>query len=371
MEPTADIKQNDAKQKFEKNLEKQLQRQIQVRASLRSLGLFMEKMLTRTTVSGLENIPKQGPVIFAPNHASTYDPVVLANYLPLESALVGPGDFKLLWPGSWLVENSGVITIMRGSVDRDSFKKMEAVLRAGKMLGIFPEGGTWEKRLEDVKSGVAFLSASTGAPIVPIALGGTYQVWKKMFRLQRPHVTIRFGTLLPPVQLSGNRKTRQQELQDASVELMRVIYGMLPTEDQRRYDECAVQRFSATLDFIPHVMKKVQQGVLPLFSGLAELVSKPNLFSPLYLNAGLPLRPFVQKLGRFVPAFEFYRATTALQEAFAGDFQGYLEYRLGDEKTAQVIQDLADLMPLAQEAIQADVAMRFTVNVWLDGEGFA
>lgn len=337
--------------------------QIRLRRILRWIALIVGKIFTRTTVKGREHIPTEGPVLFAGNHLSTYDPVLMMVYLPKNVQIVGPGDFKLLWPANWIVENLGLILTKRGAIDRQSIKQMEEVLKGDGLLALFPEGGTWEKALEDVKSGAAYLSQMTNARIVPVALGGTYQVWGKMSRFKRPRITVTFGEPLPPVQVSGDRKTRQQELQDASVDLMKRIYAMLPEADQRFYDEIPRQRFAAELSFTPEISPSEP---IPDLSGLTELISKPNLFSPLHRNAALPLKPFVQRLGRYTPADEFEQAVRALQEAFKTTFKGYLEYRLGDEKAAQIYTELEALLPIAQAAVKADAAICYTPRRWVE-----
>ena len=103
--------------------EKKAQRQLRNRRLLRSLGGFVGKVFTRTHVTGLENIPKQGPVLFLANHFSTYDAVLMMIYLPEKAQFVGPGDFKLLWPANLVVESIGIIMVARGSMDRNSLKQ--------------------------------------------------------------------------------------------------------------------------------------------------------------------------------------------------------------------------------------------------------
>ena len=335
-------------------------RQMRYRRILRRLGRFLGGIMTRMTVTGLENIPENGPVLIAGNHFSTYDAFILAAYLPDKVQFVGPGDFKLLWPANLVVENLGLILAARGSVDRESMKKMDAVLKNGGFLALFPEGGTWEKGIEDVKSGAAYLSMTTGASVVPMAIGGTYQVWKRIFQFKRPKIAVHFGELIPPIEMSGNRKTRQQELQDYSIQLMYKIYDKLPQTDKDLYDIIPRQRFSATLEFLPDVVSFED---LPELAGLSELISKPNLFSPLHKNAGLPLRPFVQRLGKFTPAYEFHEAVLALQKAFENEFKGYLEYRLGDDKAKLIYQDLAAFLPIIEKTVNADAAIKYTVNI--------
>jgi hypothetical protein len=140
------------------------------------------------------------------------------------------------------------------------------------------------------------------------------------------------------------------------------IYANLPPEDKQLYDEVPRKRFKAELEFMPSTFKPES---LPDLSGLTELISKPNLFNPMHRNAKLPVRPFVKRKGQFTPAREFQVAVLALREAFNTNFKGYLEYRLGDEKAALIRQDFEDFLPLIEQAIQADVAIKFTPKMWL------
>ncbi|NDJ86137.1 MAG: 1-acyl-sn-glycerol-3-phosphate acyltransferase [Chloroflexi bacterium] len=343
----------------------QLQRQNRMRTWLRRMGRVAGRILTRFEISGLENIPTEGPVIFAGNHFSTYDAVLFLTHLPSRTQIVGPGDFKLLWPANVVVENVGVIMAQRGSVDRKGLRAMEQVLKNGGFLALFPEGGTWEKGLDDVKSGAAYLSMTTGAKIVPVSIGGTYQVWKRMFRFRRPRVSMHFGEVLPPIVVSGDRKSRQQELQTASVELMHIIYANLPLADRQRYDEAPQQRYWASIDFLPQTIHPAD---VPRLEGLTELISKPNLFSPLHRNAGLPLDPFTRRVGRYTPAHFFEQAIRALQAAFEIDFKGYLEYRLGEDKANRIYADLAAFLPIVQQAGREHIAIRFTPHMSLQQE---
>jgi 1-acyl-sn-glycerol-3-phosphate acyltransferase len=329
------------------------------RRVVRWLGRALLRLLTRTTITGQEHLTAEGPVIYAANHASTFDALLLLTILPLDTVFVGPGDFKLLWPANWIVNHAGLILMKRGAVDRDGLKRMIEVLKAGGRLAMFPEGGTWEKPIDDVKSGASYLSQAAGARIVPMGFGGTYQVWTRIFRLRRPKMTITIGEPLPPVTVSADRKHRQDELQAAAVDLMHRIYDLLPRDTQARYDQLAHQRFTGHLLFDPPPIPPP----LVSFDALAELVSKPNLFSPLHRNAKLPVKPFV-RAGRFYPAPIMKRAAEALLSAFSesGDFAGYLEYRLGDMKADEIRAALAAIITAVDEAPGARVAFMLTVK---------
>jgi 1-acyl-sn-glycerol-3-phosphate acyltransferase len=329
------------------------------RALFRPLALWIEKTLTQTTITGLENIPAQRPLIFAPNHASTYDAMLLIAHLPEETELVGPGDFKLLFPANVLIAWGGIVRIKRAALDRDSLKIMSSALERGLNLALFPEGGTWEKPLDAVKPGVAYLSAQHNVPILPISFGGTYGVWDKIIRLKRPKITIHFGEPLPPVVIA-DRKLRGETLQRASSDLMTRIYERLPDADRARYDVAAAQVFHGRV-YATNSAQEAQDDA-PDFAVLAELASKPNLVSPLYRNAKLPLRPLLDH-ERDHAAADFVIAVERLQHAFSGEYAGYLDYRLGEAKAKAVHDELAALRALALDAHHRALRLRFVPRV--------
>jgi len=341
------------------------QRTIWMRRGFRLLGWLVLHLLARTTITGREHLKTPGPVIYTANHASTFDALLLLTLLPLDTVFVGPGDFKLLWPANWIVRHGGLILMKRGSVDREGLKLMLEVLKSGGRLAMFPEGGTWEKSIDDVKSGVSYLSHAADACLVPMGFGGTYQVWAQIAHLRRPRITVQIGAPLPPVTVSGDRKRRQDDLQAAAVDLMRRIYDLLPPDTQARYDRLSRQQFSGRLIFDPPAMPPPDVSL----DALAELVSKPNLFSPLHRNAKLPVKPFVRS-GHFYPALVMKTAADSLLVAFSegGEFAGYLEYRLGDARADQVRAALKAISA-CMGGTQAGARVAFVAEVHETTEG--
>jgi hypothetical protein len=103
------------------------------------------------------------------------------------------------------------------------------------------------------------------------------------------------------------------------------------------------------------------------FAVLAELISKPNLFSPLHRNLALPLHPFLEQ-GRFCPASEFIVAAEALLAIFQGSLADYLDYRLGTQKAQQALVELEDLLSISQRAAEGGLALRFTPQIIVHDE---
>lgn len=330
-----------------------------LRAILRGAGRAALRLLARLEVSGERHLATPGPVIYAANHLSTFDAMLFFLLLPPDTVFVGPGDFPLEQPGEWLVNHLGLIRARRGAVDREGLKRMAAVLKAGGRLALFPEGGTWEKPIDDVKPGAAYLSQMTGAAIVPIGLGGTYRAWDALRAQRRPAISVRIGPPLPPITVSADRHRRQDELQAASVALMARIYDLLPPETQALYDSFGRARYHGRLAFDP------PRGVAPAVSldALAELICKPNLFRPLHRIARLPVAPFLHP-GCFYPPGTMRLAAGSLLGAFTeGDFAGYLEYRLGEDKADRVRAALRAIIARIDAPGPSGVRVAFAVRV--------
>jgi 1-acyl-sn-glycerol-3-phosphate acyltransferase len=73
------------------------------------------------------------------------------------------------------------------------------VLSAGEVLVLFPEGTRREGSVvEDVLEGAGFLSARSGAPVLPVGIGGSDRAMPRGAMLPRPRkVRLVFGELVP------------------------------------------------------------------------------------------------------------------------------------------------------------------------------
>jgi 1-acyl-sn-glycerol-3-phosphate acyltransferase len=319
-----------------------------IRSLMRLTSRVMLATLTRTTVTGLENIPASGPLLILANHRSTIDPMLLLAHLPSETEFVGPGDFKLLFPGNLIIKWYGLVQVRRSTqLERASLKLMTDILKSGKMLGLFPDGGTWEKPITDAKPGAAYLSMTTSAPILPIGIGGAYQAWGMVMRLQRPRLTVNIGKVMPPVQAGDTRSKRGEALEAATQEIMRRIYNLLPAEDQAWYDDMARRRYDVIVETSGANGRETV--TLPGSAVLGEIMLKPNLMSPLIHNARLPLDPLrLETQGTPFPPASIRLAASSLQEALHGPFADYMEYRLGEPKARELYSALDALTALAE-----------------------
>jgi len=106
-------------------------------------------------------------------------------------------------------------------------------LRRGKILILFPEGErSVDSEIKAFKKGAAILSLHVGAPIVPVALDGTHEVWPRarLPRLSRlllfsdARVRIRFGLPLEP---SAGERRRDGDYASVTARLRAAIAEML------------------------------------------------------------------------------------------------------------------------------------------------
>jgi 1-acyl-sn-glycerol-3-phosphate acyltransferase len=164
------------------------------RLSERTAWIFLNTFWGIKT-TGLDAVPRSGPLLVACNHASLADPPLLGVALaparrPCFLAKKELFSNPIL---TWFFRGTGVIPLDRGSADHAAMRAALEVLESGGTLAIFPEGTrTKPGERRAPKLGVSFLSARTGAPVVPVRVLGTAG-----FPRERP-LEVRFGSPLPP-----------------------------------------------------------------------------------------------------------------------------------------------------------------------------
>lgn len=127
-------------------------------------------------VTGIENIPDDGPAVLCPNHLAAIDSFVLPAVLPRGIRYVGKAEYLDDWKTKKLFPALGMIPIDRRGGDHASaaLDAARQVLDLGGLFGIYPEGTRSRSgKLHKGHTGAARLAIESGAPIVPIGLIGT------------------------------------------------------------------------------------------------------------------------------------------------------------------------------------------------------
>ncbi|MFF2653448.1 lysophospholipid acyltransferase family protein [Streptomyces sp. NPDC058045] len=198
----------------------------------RRIGVGLMYGLWRPRVLGAWKVPATGPVILAGNHSHNVDGPMLmgtaprpVHFLVKQEAFVGPLDPFLRGIGQLPVDRSGT--------DRSAVTRALAVLTAGGVLGIFPEGTRGEGDFASLRAGLAYFALRSGAPIVPVAVLGSAERQGRLVRALPPlrsRVDVVFGE---PFQAAepGGRRTRKA-LDEATEGIQRRLAAHL--ENARR-----------------------------------------------------------------------------------------------------------------------------------------
>lgn len=166
-----------------------------------SLALRLTQLYTRFVhhlrVEGLENVPERNranpqALIFVVNHTAGVDPLLVQAPLPFEVRWVMARDMAIpLLRPVW--EWARVILVDRMTREASALRDALRHLRAGGVLGVFPEGGIERppRQILPFEPGIGLLIRKSRATIVPVVIEGTPQVdpaWASLARTSRSRV---------------------------------------------------------------------------------------------------------------------------------------------------------------------------------------
>lgn len=145
----------------------------------------------KVEVSGLENLPAHGGVLFVSNHQGAFDIPLLIGYLPGVKGFVSKKEnFRLPIVSTWM-KLLGCIVIDRGDLRQSAGAIARGIrdLKAGRWLVIFPEGTRSKSgNLQRFKEGSFKLATRSGAPIVPLTIDGSYRLLESNHGRIRPGI---------------------------------------------------------------------------------------------------------------------------------------------------------------------------------------
>lgn len=167
------------------------------------------KLVFRYKALGTENIPRAGelgerPVVFACNHVSYADPVILWSVLFARGNgcrfLARSSLFRPVIGG--LIARAGAIPIDPDTADRKALKRAAAALKRGENLLIFPEGTRMNRpdKVYHPHAGVVLIANMGKAKIVPVGISGTEKImpYGKPKFLRFPRIYCNFGEPIDP-----------------------------------------------------------------------------------------------------------------------------------------------------------------------------
>jgi len=193
-------------------------------------------------VTGLQNIPSDGPAIVAANHRSYFDITVMAIVMAKAGRpirFLGKAEIFDMPVVGEIASALGGIRVDRGSGSSGPLDAALRSLAAGEVVGLMPQGTIPRGRDffdPDLKGrpGVVRLAAGSGAPVVPVGLWGTEQVWPRSAKAPRVSVTGR-----PTVTATVGEPVADLGGQDEAADTQRVmdaIVSLLPPEARDHHE---------------------------------------------------------------------------------------------------------------------------------------
>jgi 1-acyl-sn-glycerol-3-phosphate acyltransferase len=202
---------------------------------LRVLVHGISRAYWRVEVEGADAVPVTGPVILAPVHRSFMDFFVVSEVTKRKIFYMAKDEmWKSPVLGSFL-EAVGAFPVHRDGADRLALERAQDVLERGDVLILFPEG---TRRVgpvvEDLHEGAAFLAARTGAPIVPIGIGGTAEAMPKGSKFVRPvKVHIVVGRPIEPPERSARGRVPRTQVHALTEQLGAELQTLYDDAEQR------------------------------------------------------------------------------------------------------------------------------------------
>ena len=192
------------------------------------------------TITGSEHFPRQGGAVLVMNHVGYFD------FAYAGLAAHPSGRLVRFMAKEQVFHHRVSGPLMRGMhhipVDRgagaSSFRAAVGALKAGEIVGVFPEATISRAfELKDFKSGAIRMAQAADVPLIPMAIWGSQRVWTKDHpkRLGRTNIPITLSVGEPL------RVTRKDNADEANLELRGRISdaaarrpGVLPPAQRRR-----------------------------------------------------------------------------------------------------------------------------------------
>lgn len=204
-------------------------------AVVRAVLVGLCRLWFRVRATGIEHVPASGAYILAPVHRSNLDfALVLVctkrrlRYLAKDSLWKGGGFWAKVFTAL------GGIPVARGSADREALRTCIEVIEAGEPLVIFPEGTRQTGPVvQELFDGPAFVQSRTGAPIIPVGIGGSEAAMPKGARIIKPHkVAVVVGPALAFEEHEGS-KAKRAAIRARTAELHGVLQGLFDDAQRR------------------------------------------------------------------------------------------------------------------------------------------
>jgi 1-acyl-sn-glycerol-3-phosphate acyltransferase len=203
-----------------------------------AIKLFWKYLGLRFDFQGIHHIPRDGGAILSINHVGYLD------FALTGTAALPTGRYVRFMAKKEVFDNKLAGPLMRGmhhiSVDRSSgsasFVAALRALRAGEIVGIFPEGTiSVSFEIKELKSGAVRLAMAAGVPVIPTIVWGSQRIWtkkvKRNLRREKFPVTVAFGEPLY-FDKQSNVEASESLLRETMIAMLHEVQQKYPDSHQ-------------------------------------------------------------------------------------------------------------------------------------------
>jgi len=168
---------------------------------------------SKVIVTGIENVPKDGAVVFASNHQGHMDSAVFLGFIKKPKgfiSIVEAKRFPIVY--SWM-KSIRCVFMDRSNIKQsvECINKAVEIIKEGHSMVIFPEGKLSDSdEMTEFKKGSMKLAIKAGVPVIPVTISGTYKVMDKYGKRVKPY-TVRC-IIDKPIQTNNLQKDEEHKL---------------------------------------------------------------------------------------------------------------------------------------------------------------
>jgi len=322
------------------------------RGMLRGAARLLLRSLCRVEIEGRGRFPEGGPLIVVGNHAAVMETVMMTVFTPWQMELMGAADIPHERISQVVMDLYRVIPVRRGAIDREAMFGALSVLEQGGIIGAFPEGGIWQAGQMAPRTGVAWLSERSGAPVLPIGFGGMWGALGKALRFERPRLTMRVGEALPAAKVPAGM-SRKKALEAYARQVLAAIRELVP-EAERAADGWRDAWFELVIEVRDadegEWRSALEAWEIPQGAALAQLLQTPGLMKVFVENLGLPCGALM-RLGERPSNVALKMGCEAVLGYLEDENPFFLDYRVG----GQLGRDMRlGLEQLSERCVSAD-----------------
>ena len=314
-------------------------------------GIFraLLNFLFRIEVEGLENFPKNGPLLIVGNHTGAMEVVLLNAYAPCQIEMLSAADMPAERITEIINAIYGSIPVKRGSYHRAALQTALDVLEQEGMVGLFPEGGVWEVGKQRALPGISWLSYRSGAPILPIGFNDTAGAMGAGLSFKRPYLKMFIGQVLAPASIPEGM-AKKVYFRDHAAQVMEQVYNLVPIEDAPLQEDISDESFDFEIslkDLAGNHIKLPSDFQLQHNVELGRFFLLPHILDIFLINLELPVTP-IKNLAADPTLDELTKAIKAIIDYLVDENPYVLTYRFGVSTGLAMQKGLEELLQVLE-----------------------